>query len=265
MLGCKKHAAHAVAITLSALASSVAVAGPPFRTDDPEPVGYQNFEFYTFTTGTHVRGDTAGVGPAFEFNYGPTEDLQLHMVAPLAFDNPSGERNRFGYGDTEIGAKYRFIHEDEKGWRPQVGFFPLVELPTGSEQKGLGAGYTRVFLPVWVQKSFGDWTTYGGGGYWINKNKKRGTKDYWFAGWLLQKQVTEKLTLGGEIFHQTKDEIGGRASTGFNLGGFYDFNDHNHLLFSAGRGIQHASDSNRFSWYVGYQITGSIHLSRHPH
>jgi hypothetical protein len=28
------------------------------------------------------------------------------------------------------------------------------------------------------------------------------------------------------------------------------------LLFSAGRGFQNAGDTNVFSWYVGYQITG---------
>jgi hypothetical protein len=266
MAAWNKRVAHAaIGMTLAGLALSVAIAegGPPFRTDDPEPVGYQNFEFYTFTTGTRVTGDIAGVGPALEFNYGPTEDLQLHLVAPLAFDSPSGVPTEIGYSDTELGAKYRFIQEDEKGWRPQVGVFPLVELPTGKAKKGLGAGYARVFLPVWAQKSFGSWTTYGGGGYWINKHRSTGDKNYWFFGWLLQKEVTKQLTLGGELFYQTQDTVDGKASAGFNLGGFYDFNEHNHLLFSVGRDLQHPSENNKFSWYLGYQITGRI--GRHPH
>lgn len=258
--GLKRFAVRAaLALALSVTASGAAVGGPPFRTDDPEPVGYQNFEFYTFTTGTDVAGDTAGVGPAFEFNYGPTDDIQLHVVAPFGFDSPSGEPGHFGYGDTELGVKFRFIHEDDRGLRPMVGIFPLVELPTGNEQNGLGAGYTRAFLPVWVQKSFGSWDSYGGGGYWINRHSATGDKNYWFMGWLLQNHVTKQLTLGGEIFHQTPDKVRGKASTGFNLGGCYDFNDHDHLLFSAGRDLQHPSENNRFSWYVGYQITGSIH------
>ena len=41
-----------------------ALAGPPFRTDDPEPVDYKHWEFYTFTAGTHVQDDTSGIGPA---------------------------------------------------------------------------------------------------------------------------------------------------------------------------------------------------------
>lgn len=99
------------------LAAGTASAGPPFRTDDPEPVDYQHYEFYTFSAGTHVRGDTSGFGPAFEFNYGLIPSGQLHVVAPLAFDVPAVQPNQFGYGDMELGFKYRFIQEDDKGWR----------------------------------------------------------------------------------------------------------------------------------------------------
>ena len=37
------------------LAPSVVFAGPPFRTDDPEPVDYQHWEFYTATQYQQVR------------------------------------------------------------------------------------------------------------------------------------------------------------------------------------------------------------------
>lgn len=233
-------------------------AGPPFRTDDPEPVELGHYEFYTFSTGTHITGETAGFGPAFEFNYGLIPNAQLHVVAPFAFDSANGEPRHFGYGDTEVGFKYRFIEEDKNGLRPQVGVFPLLEIPTGGYNKGLGAGHTRTFLPVWIEKTFGDWTTYGGGGYWINKSKKYGDTDYWFAGWLLQLQVTKKLALGGEIFYQTSDTVGGVDSTGFNLGGVYDVDENNHILFSGGRGLQHVAETNDYSWYIGWQITGNL-------
>ena len=95
--------------------------------------------------------------------------------------------------------------------------------------------------------------TYGGGGYWINPGAAN--KNYWFAGWLLQRQVTQRLALGGEVFHQTADTDGGPDSNGFNLGGIYDIDDNNHILFSAGRGVQHAAATDRFSYYVAYQLT----------
>ena len=47
----------------------------------------------------------------------------------------------------------------------------------------------------------------------------------------------------------------GAYDAGFNVGAIYDFDEHNHLLMSAGCGLQNASDTNRFSWYIAYQIT----------
>jgi hypothetical protein len=234
-------------------AAPCAIAGPPFRTDDPEPVDYQHWEVYGFSQATQVKGDTAGMLPAVEVNYGALPELQLHVIAPIAFDAPSGSGTKFGYGDTELGVKYRFLDEEKDQWWPQIGMFPLLEAPTGNAQRGLGAGSAREFFPVWLQKGFGPWLTYGGGGYWHNPGA--GNKDYWFTGWLLQRQVTDDLALGGEIFHQTADSDGGHDSSGFNLGGIYDFSDNYHLLFSAGRGLQDVSATNEFSYYIAFQWT----------
>jgi hypothetical protein len=241
-------------VTLCCLAPGSTYAGPPYRTDDPEPTDFKHFEFYTFSTGTVVRGDTEGTLPGIELNYGLIPNGQLTIDTVAAFDSPSGGSMQFGYGDTPISFKYRFIQEDSKGWRPQVAVFPLVNLPTGDEHRGLGAGHVLVFFPMWFQKTIGDWTIDGGGGYWINQGG--GDKNFWFSGLLLQRKVTEKLSIGGELFHQTADAMDGHDSTGFNIGATYDINERNRLLFSAGRGLQNASDTNVFSWYVGYLITG---------
>jgi hypothetical protein len=45
--------------------------------------------------------------------------------------------------------------------------------------------------------------TFGGGGYWINPGA--GNKNHWFVGWVLERKITDKLTLGVELFHQTPD------------------------------------------------------------
>ena len=230
-------------------------AGPPYRTDDPEPTPLGHYEFYTFSTGMVVRDDTSGSLPGFEFNYGLIANGQLTIDASVAFDRPSDDSTQFGYGDTPISFKYRFIQEDEHGWRPQVAIFPLIQLPTGDHSRGLGAGHVLGFLPIWAQKSFGDWTIDAGGGYWINQGGV-GDKNFWFSGFLLQRQVTDKLSVGGEIFHQTADTIDGHDSTGFNFGAIYDFNEHNHFVFSAGRGLQNADTTNDFSWCVGFLLSG---------
>ena len=113
----------------------------------------------------------------------------------------------YGYGDTELGAKYRFIQETN--WIPQVGTFPLIELPTGNDERSLGTGKTQLFLPLWLQKSWGPWTTYGGGGYWFNPGE--GNKDWVYTGWLLQRDLSKWVTFGGEIFYRTADKTDGRT------------------------------------------------------
>lgn len=250
------------AATLSALVlSSPAVAGPPFITDDPEPVDYQHAEINFFSQATATRSGTSGIMPGIDANYGLAPDWQIHMTAQMAYNETDGRHELFGehhstpygLGDTELGVKYRFLHEDEDGWLPQIAIYPLVELPTGNAHQNLGAGYMQEFIPLWAEKNFGKWTTYGGGGYWINPGT--GNQNYWFTGWVLQRKITDDLTLGGEVFHQTANKIGGFDTTGFNVGGTYDFTDNYHLLFSAGQGLQNANSTNQLSYYLALQWT----------
>jgi hypothetical protein len=216
-------------LATSLLLASPAAAGPPYITDDPEPTEYLHWENIIFSQGTRITEETGGVAPYCDCNYGILPNFQLHVQSGMAFSRARGVPLQWGVGDTEFGLKYRFVEQDKNGWTPSVAFYPLLEAPTGDAARGLGGGRARVFLPLWVQKDFGDWTTFGGGGYWINPGP--GNKNYWFVGWVLQRKITDKLALGVELYHQTPDEIGGMQSTAFNVGGTYDFTDHYHLLF----------------------------------
>jgi hypothetical protein len=230
---------------------AAAEAGPPFLTDDPEPVDYQHWEVYGFSTGMKAEGDTSGMGPSTEVNYGAAPDLQLHLIAGGAYDASSGGGPRWGFGDSELGVKYRFLDLDGKGGI-DAGIFPQIVLPTGDAQRGLGTGHTQEFLPLWLQKTFGQWTSDAGGGYWNHPGA--GNKNYWFIGWLLQYQLTDRLAVGGELFHQTADTDTAEDYSGFNLGAVYDFSNRYHLLVSAGRGIENVQED-ELSYYIAFQLT----------
>ncbi|MEP6667838.1 MAG: hypothetical protein ABJF10_01715 [Chthoniobacter sp.] len=236
-----------LAVLILSLAGA-AHAGPPFLTDDPEPVELHHWEFYLATQQIHNADGWSGTAPHIEINYGVLPDVQLHVIAPFGYNKAPGEPARYGYADTELGIKYRFFHETDT--LPQIGFFPIVELPTGNHNEDLGNGKAQVFLPIWMQKKFGDWTTYGGGGYWINPGE--GNRDYWFAGWEVQRKITTSFTAGMEIQFRTPDSVDSHCSTALNAGGIWDLSDTYHILFSAGHTVQGQSE---FQGYLAFQIT----------
>jgi len=236
-----------LAVVSLALASA-ANAGPPFVTDDPEPVDYQHWEIYLATQQYHNADGWSGTAPHLEINYGVVPDVQLHVIAPFSYDKPTGGRTTYGYGDTELGVKYRFVHETDT--RPMIGIFPLVELPTGNSAQGLGNGKAQFFLPIWLQKKFGDWSSYGGGGYWFNPGT--GNRNYWYAGWQVQRKITEPLALGAEIQYRTADTVAGHSSVALNGGGVWDLSKNYHILFSAGHTV---AGRGEFQGYFALQYT----------
>ena len=225
-----------------------AAAGPPYATDDPEPVEYRHWEFYVASQSAKAEGTVSLTAPHFEVNYGILPDLQLHAIVPLTLVVPKVGSSQYGYGDTEFGSKFRFVHEGD--YAPQIGVFPLLEIPTGSASRGLGNGKAQLYLPLWLQKSFGPWTSYGGAGYWLHPGA--GNANYLFLGWQVQRRLADPLTLGVELFHTTRQVTGGTSETRFNVGAVIDLSDVHHVLLSAGRAL---FGPTIFQSYLAYQIT----------
>jgi len=227
-------------------------SGPPFVTDDPEPTEYQHSEMYIASDQTNTPDGTL-ITPLFEYNYGVLPDVQLSITVPYVFNNPAGQTKQQGLGDLVLGAKYRFIQETNS--HPMMAFYPVVSLSNGNANKGLGNGGTQILLPVWIQKTWGDWQSYGGVGYWINKAP--GTSNHWYYGWALQKNISERVILGGEIFHEGEQLPADVSSTGFSLGATYNLNQHNRLLISATseRAITDVGSQKRYSSYLGYGLS----------
>jgi len=237
-----------IALGLAALLASAASAGPPYVSDDPEPTDPSHWEIYIFATGGGRAGETAG-DAGLDLNYGAAKDLQLTAVLPLSYDR-SGGATRFGAGDAEVAAKYKFLHQKKGSALPDVAFFPRLFLPTASA--GLGSGRVGLLLPLWAQKDFGRWALFGGGGYQINPGA--GNRSYWLTGVGLTRAVTEKLTLGAELYHHGPDAEGGKAFTGLNAGLSYKVKGPYSLLLSVGPGLQHRREEGRYAVYAALKL-----------
>lgn len=233
------------------LLSTSASANPPFETDDPGVFGLHTGEAYLFSAGSRTaEGVGLDAAPGVEVNYSFLPNTFAHLIVPLAYNNPDHGGSEYGPGDVELGFKWRFLNQARDGI--DVATFPLAELPTGSSRRGLGSKKPSYFLPIWLEKDWGPWTVYGGGGRWFMRNSAQ--RDWWFSGVVVQRQITPDLYLGGELFHSSAQTAGGREATGFNIGGGYTLSGAWQILFSAGRNLTDVAD-NRLSYYLALYRT----------
>ena len=232
---------------LSCLWSAAAGAGPPFLTDDPDPIPYKSYEAIPALVLDRAADGSNLDLPALDFNYGIAPDMHLNIGPGVARALPADGTSEFGFGDTRIALKWRFVHEDD-GF--EVAIYPAVELPTGSAARGLGNGQAWYQVPLWVEKTWGPWTSYGGGGWTLNRAP--GQRDYFYGGWLVQRQMSDALFLGGEVYSQGSTGDGVPGYTAINLGGGYTLDKNASLIFSGGHTV--AGASHLFA-YVGVDFT----------
>jgi hypothetical protein len=233
-------------VLLIFISAAYIYAGPPFFTDDPQTVDYMHWEFYLSSALQYSGNDADVTLPHIETNYGLVPDVQIHLILPMQYTKREST-TQYGYVNTELGVKYRFINE-ESGL--QIGIFPIAEIPTGKNISLAGDNKFKAFLPVWIQETKGKFTTYGGAGYWINPGT--GNKNWFYAGWMGQYDFSETFTLGTELYYQTASSQDGSVSTGFSVGGYININEHNHILFAVGHNI---SGDTFTTGYIGYQVT----------
>lgn len=218
---------HPVAALALACAAAPAGAGPPYLNNDPAPTDTGGWEIYVFSTGEGRRAD-ANVDVGVEFNYGPIQDVQLSATLPLSFSRSSGGNWDSGTGHVELGAKYRFLNDEQSHF--SAAFFPKANLPTST----LAHHQRTCFqLPIWLGKDFAGGTTiFGGGGY--NLNPGSGNRDFWQAGVTVTHAVSKKLSFGAEVMQQGSDSAGATAKTRAGIGATLRLSTHYGLLASAG-------------------------------
>ena len=173
--------------------------------------------------------------------------MQVHLLLPVNYTHIRNQGTKFGYADTEFGIKYCFIQETES--RPQIGTFPIVEIPTVKNDE-FSNGKVKIFIPIWAQKSWNKLTTYGGIGYWINPGSNN--KNSIFSGWELQYDFSQVVTLGGELYFQSADAVDSKSVTAFNIGGSINISQKMHIIFSFGHTL---INENFFSSYLGFLWT----------
>jgi Putative MetA-pathway of phenol degradation len=228
------------------LAIHLAQAGPPFVTDDPEPPPPGGWEINVPFILERTPGTTDMDAPLFDLNYG-LPDVQLKLEFPIKIVHEGGAGTAAGAGDLLLGVKWRFFNNEQS--QSELGVYPQLLVPTGDHSRGLGEGQPAFVLPFLGQKSWDKWTLYDNVGYWWQTAAE--TRNYVYAGAVIEREINERLTLGAELFGNSPKERGGRSELAFNVGGTWKLSEHFNLLFSGGRDI--VGDTTAMG-YIGLQL-----------
>jgi len=228
------------------LAINSARAGPPFVTDDPEPPPPGGWEINVPFIVERTPGKTEMDAPLFDLNYG-LPNIQLKLEIPVRIVREDNDGTAAGAGDLLLGVKWRFFNNEKS--QVQLGIYPQLLLPTGDHARGLGDGGSAFVFPLLAQKNWEKWTLYGNVGFWWQTGTE--TRDYVYAGAVLERDINERLTLGVELFGNSPKDRGGRSELAFNVGGSWKLNKHLNLLFAGGRDI--VGDTTAMG-YLGLQL-----------
>lgn len=215
-----------------------------YITEDPETTPFEHVEMIFSSGATKLKKWTTFQTPELEADFGILPDLQAHVIIPVEAFKPRHGSSHYGYGDIEMGLKYRFFEETDV--LPAVAFYPKCFAPIGDWRLGLGSGGAMEQFPLWFEKNIDSWKITGGGGYAITQAPD--TSNYGFGGFIVQRDISKTITLGSEFYGQGDIGQGVRASLIWTLGGNYKFTDDLSLLMSVGHSI---AGQNTLMGYVG--------------
>src|ERR1700722_20535436 len=92
-----------VAVFAVGVSSRAVYAGSPFITDDPITEGNGHIELDIASMGFWAKQDSFTTLPHVEFDYGATDQLDLHILTPMVYDRPDNTGGgEYGYGETEL-------------------------------------------------------------------------------------------------------------------------------------------------------------------
>ncbi len=176
--------------------STAAFAAHPLITDDTGTMGTGKAQLEINGEYGHDKEDGVTTkttqGDAC-FSYGLSESVDLVIDLPYLHYREKTEDatvSENGFSDTAIEVKWRFYEHDDLS----LAIKPGLTLPTGDDDKGLGAGKTTYSLFFITTKEMDPWAVHLNLGYIRNENTLDEEKDIWHASIASTVALTENLT-----------------------------------------------------------------------
>jgi hypothetical protein len=207
-------AAPAFAAPLLAFAACAAhaQAGPPMITNDPGTPGPGAWEVNLAATGAHGRDGWDADAPDIDINYGVGERVQLSVHSSLAHARAAGGAVDSGWGDLELGLRWRFLDQAAAGVDAAIQPLWVRGWSGAARRKGLASAHPEFVLPLQVARDFGTVAA----GLELARHFAIGEDDAWQFGVFAARDCVRGATCLLEVNASRAD--GGRTATIVNAG-----------------------------------------------
>lgn len=221
----KRFAGKLLLIVLLVLPAA-AWAAHPLITDDAGTQGRGKFQLEVNSqydsdketiNGVSVKSTGGQAGATL--SYGVIENADLVLNLPYVWGKVTQDGvsvyDEKGLSDISFEVKWRFFEKDGLSF----GLKPGISLPTGDDEKGLGAGKTgyRVFLIG--SKEAAPWAFHANLGYIRNENKADEEKNLWHACLATTYEVIKDLKIVGNVGIERNEEKTADNDPAFLIGG----------------------------------------------
>ena len=181
---------------------------------------------------------STGGQAAATLSYGVAENVDLVLSLPYLWGkaevNETTVYNEKGIGDAALETKWRLF--EKNGF--SVALKPGISIPTGNDEKGLGAGQLGGHLFLIASQELGSWAFHGNLGYIRNENKVDERKDIWHASLAATWEVIKNLKLVADIGIERNPDDDANNDPAFLIGGIiYSINENFDVDFGVKCGL----------------------------
>jgi len=229
-------------------------AAHPLITDDTGTQGKGKFQLEIIGEYEHgnkdgVTTDSIVVPTIPVLSYGITDTLDIVLGISYQHVRSSDSQKTTaadGLSDSSVELKWRLYDKDGLSFALKPG----VSLPTGSVEKGLGAGKMTYHLFFITTKEIKPWAFHLNLGYIRNENKINERNDIWHASLAGEVEVVKNLKAVANAGIERDRDRASNKNTGFILGGLiYSISENLDIDFGIRKGIH--SRGNDYSIPVG--------------
>ncbi len=176
-----------------------------------------------------------------QFEYAVTDRAEI-LIEPFFQEwskAPDGTRTH-GMGDLEITPSYMIVMDDEHGWRPALLLAFKVKVPMARNRE-IGSGRVDYYPYIIAGKKLGHWIFNANLGVDFIGHPKddHATKNELIYDFSIEREITDKWSVFGEVFGNSRPAIGERSTFSGALATEFKFTEHFNTFISVGYDTDH--------------------------